>query len=157
LNYWCDLHEFESLSDPIGSIAGLEPTDRATAVQRLEAAAQLWRGEFVEDLDAGEWAIFKREELRLRYMQALIDLGALHFADAHTDRAIAVYRRLLALDNYLELAHRELMRCFARQGEVGHAIQHYQHFREMLHQELQAEPSPETALLYERIRRGEDV
>ena len=87
----------------------------------------------------------------------MIDLGALHYTDAHYDRAVAVYRRLLALDAYLELAHRELMRCFVRQGEVGHALQHYQHLREMLHRELQAEPSPETVKLYERIKRGEEV
>lgn len=157
LNFWCDLHEFETLLRPIGSIAGLKPADQAAAIRRLESAVQLWRGDFVEDLDAGEWAIFKREELRRRYVQALIDLGALYFAEAQYDRAVAVYRRLLALDNYLELAHRELMRCFARQGETSHAIQHYQHLREMLQRELQAEPSPETVMLYERLKRGESV
>jgi non-specific serine/threonine protein kinase len=157
LNYWCDLHEFEALLGSSGLVAGLKPADRAVAIQRLEAVVQLWRGDFVEDLGAGEWVIFKREELRHRYVRALIDLGALYFAEAHYDRAVAVYRRLLALDNYLELAHRELMRSFARQGETGHAIQHYQHLREMLKRELQAEPSPETATLYERIRRGDEV
>ena len=157
LNYWCDLHHFEALLGLIGSITNLKPADRAATIQRLESAVQLWRGDFVEDLDAGEWAIFQREELRQRYVQALVDLGALHFADAHYDRAAAVYRRLLALDAYLELAHRELMRCLMRQGEVGHALQHYQHLREMLRQELQAEPSPETVMLFERIRRGDEV
>jgi DNA-binding SARP family transcriptional activator len=157
LNYWCDLHEFEALLGSIGSIANLRLAERAATIQRLESAVQLWRGDFVEDLDAGEWAIFQREELRQRYVQALIDLGALHFADAHYDRAAAVYRRLLALDAYLELAHRELMRCFVRQGEVGHALQHYQQFREMLQRELQAEPSPETVMVYERIKRGDEV
>jgi DNA-binding SARP family transcriptional activator len=157
LNYWCDLHEFEKLLGSIGSITDLKPADRSTAIQQMEAAVQLWRGDFVEDLDAGEWAIFKREELRRRYVQALIDLGALHLADAHYDRAIAVYRRLLALDPYLELAHRELMRCFARQGEVGHAIQQYQHLCEMLRRELQVRPSPETVRLYERLKQNEPV
>ncbi len=157
LNYWCDLHEFEALLGSIGSITNLKPADRSAAIQRLESAVQLWRGDFVEDLDAGEWAIFQREELRQRYVPALIDLGALHFANAHYDRAVAVYRRLLALDAYLELAHRELMRCLVRQGEVGHALQHYQHLREMLKRELQAEPSPETVMVYERITRGDEV
>ncbi len=157
LNYWCDLHEFEALLGSIGSITELKPADRAPVIQRLEAAVQLWCGDFVEDLDTGDWAIFKREEVRERYVQALIDLGALYFAEAQYDRAAAVYRRLLALDNYLELAHRELMRCFVRQGEVSHAIQHYQHLREMLQRELQAEPSPETVMLYERLKRGEPV
>lgn len=157
LNYWCDLHEFEALLGAIGSPTNLKPADRSVALQRLESAVQLWRGDFVEDLDAGEWAIFKREELRQRYVQALIDLGALHFADAHYDRAAAVYRRLLALDAYLELAHRELMRCLVRQGEAGHAVQHYQHLREKLKRELQAEPSPETVMVYERIKRGDEI
>ena len=57
----------------------------------------------------------------------------------------------------LELAHRELMRCLVREGEVGHALQHYQHLREMLQRELQTEPSPETVRLYERLKRGEQV
>jgi len=157
LNYECDLHEFEALLDSIGSLANLKPADRSASIQRLESAVQLWRGDFVEDLDAGEWAIFQREERRQRYVRALIDLGALHFADAHYERAAAVYRRLLALDAYLELAHRELMRCLVRQGEVGHALQHYQHLRELLQRELQAEPSPETVMVYERIRRGDEV
>jgi len=78
-------------------------------------------------------------------------------AISRSGRRVAVYRRLLALDNYLELAHRELMRCFARQGETSHAIQHFQQFREMLHTELQAEPSAETIRLYERLKRGENV
>ncbi len=157
LNYWCDLHEFEALLGPSGSIAELKPADRGSAIQRLAAAVQLWRGDFVEDLDAGEWAIYQRESLRYRYVQALIDLGALYFAETHYDRAVAAYRRLLALDAYLELAHRELMRCFVRQGEVGHALQHYQLLREMLRRELQAEPSPETVSLFERIRHGDEV
>jgi DNA-binding SARP family transcriptional activator len=50
------------------------------------------------------------------------------------------------------LAHRLVL-----QGEVGHAIQHYQHLREMLRRELQAEPSPETVMVFERIKRGDEV
>ena len=150
LNYWCDLHEFEALLTS-------KSVDRAAEINRLEAAVQLWRGDFAEDLDAAEWVIFKREELRNRYLQALIDLGELHFVAAQYDRAAAVYQRLLSLDTYFELAHRELMRCLVRQGEVGHALQHYQHLREMLRHELQTAPSPETVSLYERLKRGESI
>jgi non-specific serine/threonine protein kinase len=161
LPYWCDVPVFDDHVKQAHAIGRLEAmpssTHRARAIDHLTAAVQLWRGDFLEDLDAGEWAIFKREELRRNYIQALIDLGALHFAEAQYDRAAAVYRRLLALDTYLELAHRELMRCFVRQGEVGHALQHYQHLRDTLRRELQAEPSPETVMLYERLKRGEQV
>ncbi len=151
LNYWCDVDEFDR------HLRAARTPDRAQAAQQLEAAIALWRGDFAEDLDAGDWIIYQREELRRKYVQALIDLGTLYFAEAQYDRAVAAYRRLLALDNYQELAHRELMRCLVQQGEIGHALQHYQYLREMLQRELQAEPSPETTMLYERIRRGAEV
>ncbi|GEM_PF-4953138 len=57
----------------------------------------------------------------------------------------------------LELAERELMRCLARQGESGGALRRYRELRSLLAAELGAVPSCETTLLYERIRRGDDV
>ena len=72
-------------------------------------------------------------------------------------QAAGAYQRALAFDDYLEQAHRELMRCYARQGETGQALRHYQRLGELLAAELGARPSPETTLLYERLRRGDDV
>jgi len=157
--YWCDLHVFEAHLREAQALlrAGLPPVERARAVAYLEEATQLWRGDFLADLDAGEWAVFRREELRQAFLQALLDLGQLHFADARYAAAAACYRRLLVHDNYLELAHRELMRCYARQGELGQALRHYQALRQLLRDELGADPSAETTLLYERLRRGDDV
>ena len=134
-----------------------QPADRAREIQLLDEATQLWRGDFLEDLDAGEWAIFLREELRRKMIDALIHLGQLHFTDAHYREAAETYRRVLSFDNYLELAHRELMRCHARQGETSQALRHYQQLRELLQRELHAEPSSETTLLFERLRRGDDI
>ena len=160
LNCWCDLQVFETLLEEAQAIGWAEsksPTDRAQAIQYLKNATALWRGDFIEDLDAGEWSIYRREELRRSYIGALIDLAQLYFDEAHYHAATDVYQRILSLDNYLEFAHRELMRCYARQGESSWAVRHYQQLRELLRQELQAEPSPETVLLYERIRRGDEV
>jgi DNA-binding SARP family transcriptional activator/Tfp pilus assembly protein PilF len=157
--YWCDLHIFEVQLREAQALlrAGPPPAERPRAVACLEEATQLWRGDYLANLDAGEWAVFRREELRQAFLQALLDLGQLHFADAHYAAAAGCYRRVLAYDNYLELAHRELMRCNARQGEVGQALRQYQALRQLLRDELDADPSAETTLLYERLRRGDDV
>ncbi len=48
------------------------------------------------------------------------------------------------------------MRCLARQGEMGLALQQYESLVRVL-QELGAPPSPETQRLVERLRRGEEV
>ena len=66
------------------------------------------------------------------------------------------YRQALKRHD-LESAHRELMRCYARLGEVGQALRHYQTLADRLRDELKATPAPETQALYERLRRGETV
>lgn len=133
------------------------PTGRTRAIEHLEAALPLWRGDFLADMETGEWAIFRREALRQTLVDALLQLGGLHFAEAHYAAATEVYLRVLAYDDYLEVAHRELLRCYARQGEASRAVRHYHDLRERLHTELHSEPSPETTLLYERLRRGDDI
>lgn len=141
----------------LGPADALPPGQRAEAIAWLEEAVGLWRGDFVADLDAGEWAILRGEELRMVYLQGLLDLGRLYLLDGQYERAAAAYRRALAEDPYLELARRELMRCLARQGERSRALRQYRELADLLAADLKAAPSPETTLLYERIRRGDDV
>jgi DNA-binding SARP family transcriptional activator len=105
----------------------------------------------------GEWALAQREELRRLNLEALLVLGRLQFAEAHYAQAAQAYERVLAFDSYLELAHRELMRCYARQGEAGQALRQYQTLSELLRAELGAQPAAETTFLYERLKRGDDV
>ena len=75
----------------------------------------------------------------------------LPWLDSMTD----AYRQAIAHDGLLEAAHRGLMRCLARRGEPGQALRHYQALLAQMHAELGLPPSPETAGLYERLRRGE--
>jgi len=133
------------------------PAGHSGAIAHLEAAVALWRGDFLADTAAGDWAVFEREALRRAFFDGLLQLADLRFADAHYPAAAAAYRQALQLDGYLELAHRGLMRCYARQGEAGQAVRHYQALRQLLRQELSAAPSSETTLLYDRIRRGDDT
>jgi len=63
----------------------------------------------------------------------------------------------LTFDNYLEIAHRELMRTYARMGDVARAMRHFDEVRRMMRAEFGADPSAETFLLYDRLRRGDDV
>lgn len=101
--------------------------------------------------------MFRREALRKQFLDALLTLGQSYFDQQQYTRAATAYQRVLAYDNYLELAHRELMRCLARQGEVSQALRHYQTLVEMLRREVGAPPSAQTKTVYERLKRGETV
>jgi two-component SAPR family response regulator len=127
------------------------------AVRHLEKAAELYGGDFLEDLADGEWAMVRREELRREYQEALLLLGRLLFAQERHAEAAEAYRRAIAPDELLEEAHRELMRCQAALGEHGQAMRHYEELVELLDEQLGASPAPETVALHERLRAGEEV
>jgi DNA-binding SARP family transcriptional activator len=80
--------------------------------------------------------------------------GGLHFEASKYVYAEEVYRQAIAKDGYLEAAHRGLMRCYARQGELSQALRHYQSLAALLQEECNAPPDPETVDLYESLCRG---
>ena len=152
LGHWYDVEVFERGRKMVKAATHAAPADTETTLRALVA---LYRGDFLADVDAGEWVDLKREELRQVYLDALLALGTAQAVQAHFADAAATYRRAIALDSYLEAAHRELMRCLARQGEAGQALRHYQTLVQLLRDELSAPPAPETQALYEQLRRGE--
>ena len=156
---WYDVREFEALLGRarLALASSVTPFARSQASRMLKEALALYGGDFLADLEVGEWAIFPREELRRRNLEAHLALGEILFADARYAEAVETYRRLIAQDPYLEGAHRELMRCLARLGETSQAVRHYQTLSDILRDELNSSPAPETTLLYQRLRRGDDV
>jgi tetratricopeptide (TPR) repeat protein len=131
--------------------------DPEQAISHLEKAMQHYRGEFLEGWNSGEWHFQRRQELEREYLNVLLTLGQLHFAQAHYAQAADAYLRAIATDSYLETAHRELIRCYARLGECGQALRHYQELVELLRDEVGTLPSPETQALYAQLQRGKSI
>jgi predicted ATPase/DNA-binding SARP family transcriptional activator len=154
LDYWYDVEAFESALSLARQHQASAP---GQAAQELEDALRLYQGNFLEDTLAGDWHVLPREELRRKHLEALLLLGHIHFTEGHYVQAADAYRQALVRDRYLEDAHRELMRCYARLGERGQALRHYQTLVEWLRDELGAPPAPETSALVEQLRRGEPI
>jgi DNA-binding SARP family transcriptional activator len=152
--YWFDVEAFEShLTLAQLALDGTTAPPRLAA-DYLDRATSLYDGDFLDGAEA-EWCQVLREDLLQKYLWALVARGGLFFDAGEYVQATEVYRRAIAKDDYLEAAHRELMRCLARQGELGQALRHYQSLVSLLNEELNAPPAPETVALYERLRRGE--
>jgi predicted ATPase/DNA-binding SARP family transcriptional activator len=154
LPYWFDLEAFES---NLAEAHRLQANNPAQAISHLEKAMQHYRGEFLEGWNSGEWHFQRRQELEREYLNVLLTLGHLHFAQAHYAQAADAYLRAIATDSYLETAHRELIRCYARLGECGQALRHYQELVELLRDEVGTLPSPETQALYAQLQRGKSI
>lgn len=154
LPYRFDVEAFESSLAEARRLQTQAP-DRALA--RVEQAVELYEGDFLAGWEKGEWYLARQAELQGKYVEALLLMGGLRSAQAEYSRAADAYRRAIAQDSYLEVAHRELMRCLARQGEPGQALRHYLELVTLLRAELGAPPAPETRALYERLKRGEEI
>jgi DNA-binding SARP family transcriptional activator len=152
LGYWYDVEVFES---SLARASKLQASAPAEAVGLFEQAKQLYRGDYLEDLAADEWCQPQREALRRQYVSGLLSLGELLFSESLYDRAAEIYYQVIAIDEYIEEAHRGLIRCQSRLGERGLALRQYESLVELLADELGVGPASETTALYRKLQHGE--
>lgn len=117
---------------------------------RLAEAAALYRGDFVEGLEAGvefgAWAIVERERRRDRAQALLERLAAV--APAHGaihDAALELARRLLRGDPLHEGCHLALIRLYLAAGRRARAEQAWAECKTALRAELGTAPSAEVS------------
>lgn len=154
-----DLHRFNELI----ALARREEKDTVRSAEYLEEAVGLYRGEFLsglalEDCQSFEnWLLLQREELMLKAREASQRLADLALQRRDYENARRHARRQLALDNWHEVAHRQLMRACVGLGLRNDALAHYETCQETLIRELGTEPEMATRRLYEQILAGEAI
>ncbi|MCB0108697.1 MAG: hypothetical protein KDE53_22405, partial [Caldilineaceae bacterium] len=145
----CETHEHSQLSAC------------ASCLARLHEALALYQDELLAGFGLSdapsfeEWLLLQRE---IAHQQALLTGKKLvdsYEALGEYEQAYGYAQRLLALDSYREAAQRQLIRLLAYRGLPDQALAHYAKFRQLLRDELDAEPEIETVNLIEQIRRGE--
>ena len=124
--------------------AGLQKD--AKEVELLMGAASLYRGDFVEDLDA-DWCLPERRrlaDLHLAVLRTLVErLSALSLHEA----AVSYASRWLAVDPLDEAAHQALMRLYAALGQPARVAEQFEQCRQVLKKELGISPGDATVRL----------
>ena len=129
-----------------------------SCLRRLEQAAALYRGDFLQQVFVSdsaafeEWATIKREQLQQRVLDALRQLAAAHAQYGRYEQARQAVWRQLELAPWSEDAHCHLMRLLCHLGQPTAALAQYERCRRALDEALAVEPSLETTELYEEIR-----
>ncbi|HEU5376993.1 MAG TPA: BTAD domain-containing putative transcriptional regulator [Ktedonobacteraceae bacterium] len=154
LPYWFDVDLFEKWFRQGHKLLTESPR---RAIPYFKKAVQLYRADFLQDISWGNWSQRRKSELQKMYADALLGLGQLLFAENQYGQAADTYRQLIAYDRFQETAHRELMRCYERQGEHSRALQHYRFLAGMIREELGTSPARETVTLFERLLNDEAI
>ncbi|MCL6614857.1 MAG: hypothetical protein K6U03_09645, partial [Firmicutes bacterium] len=142
VNCRIDAREFEAKAwAGLGKTAEIEP---------LMAAASLYRGEFLSEMDA-DWCMAERQRLAGLYrgiLRALVDRltanGLLEAACFHA-------RQWLDTDPLDEAAHRALMRLYSLMGQPALAIEQFESCSRVLQAELGVGPGEATLHLYREL------
>lgn len=138
-NASCDLFEFDA------AVARGDSTS-------LERAVALYQGLLLPGCDA-DWIQPEREARESAYGFALERLAREAMQEGKSAEAVRLLRRLLHRDPYQEAAVCTLMEALAACGDRAGLQLAYRQFRLLLHDELKAEPTPQTRALYEQLRQ----
>jgi len=149
---WVDVEQFDQscLQARQFEAAG----NSGAAVAQYTAAADLYRGDFLLDID-DEWAILRRERLKDQYLHVLSRVADAALAAGDYQGCIERCQQTLEHDPCREDAYRALIVSHARLGQRGRARRWYEVCVQALRTDLDVEPEPETQLTYRRAIAGE--
>lgn len=125
-------------------------------VASMLAAAELYRGDFLDSLDAGAdfapWAEAERQRLRDMAQSLLSRISERAEGVAASETMIRFALQLIANDPVHEGCHRALMRLYARAGLQAKAMQAWIECRRALQRELGVEPGAQTLALANELK-----
>ncbi len=147
---WVDSIEFERLLDETN--VGHESPKRR---RLLEAALQLYTGDYLAEDEQESWTLAERARLRERYFATALSLMETQRKLGLHNEAINVGRRALSFDSCREPFYPILMYCQVTLGDTVGALQTFEQCRQELHNRLGVDPSPQTLKLHTELLRGE--
>jgi DNA-binding SARP family transcriptional activator len=149
LDYWYDAEAFAAL---VGAAKRRRDDSPEHAIQLLERARRLYRGDFWEGLVISDWLVRQQESLQLLHLEAMLLLGDLYLSSHQPQYALAVYHDAATREPYCEAAYRGTIRCYLALEEPAAARTQYQRLSENLWRELGVRPSVQTQALADTIR-----
>ena len=125
-------------------------SNQARAAAHYRSALKLYRGAYLPEVDL-EWALVERERLHQIRMVAILALGRSLLASRDYDGALRLSQQALSDDPCQEEAHRLAMRVYAAQGNRAMVTRQYELCRQSLLDEVGADPSNQTRILYQSL------
>ncbi|WNV84528.1 BTAD domain-containing putative transcriptional regulator [Umezawaea sp. Da 62-37] len=139
-----DVHRFERLAGEGRRLVEAGRHDGAVVV--LREALGLWRGPALVDLPHGDAQVARLEELRLTACEDLAEAGG---------GSVAELRELVDAHPLRERLRARLMRALETAGRRGEALTEFTRARQVLADELGADPSEELAAVHLEILRAQ--
>ncbi|MEM7535836.1 MAG: BTAD domain-containing putative transcriptional regulator [Chloroflexota bacterium] len=137
-----------------------QPSVDADALEGFSEVLATYRGEFLQGFHIrnavyfDEWALAQREAYHLLTLRGYEQLAQHCLQQEAYTLGLATTQRLLQLEPWSETGHRLRMKLLAQSGQRAAALAQYELCRQILADELDVDPMPETVDLYRQIKSG---
>ncbi len=149
---WVDATAFRSLA--LEAKSALRERRLARVVALTREAEALYVSDFTAHDDGSGWALEARESLAAVRRALLVD-AAECAVELHWMRdGVELASKALAVDPCSERAHRVLMQAYAGLGETEQALRAFERCRQMLAEDLGADPSAQTRAIHMQVLAG---
>lgn len=148
---WLDVQEFSQNWQRGKRLERASPS--GDTIDYYEAAAKLYKEDFMAGDLYETWPVEERENLREIYLFILDRLSQHHMREGEFETAINLCKKILAKDCCHEDIHQRIMRCYYQLGKRDLAIKQFLKCSEALQDELEVEPSRSTLTLYDEIKQ----
>lgn len=132
-----------------------QSANQGEMIASYEHACRLYRGPFlIEDLYE-DWSMRRREQLSQAYLTMCSVLATYSLEAGHYELAAHWAKAILNENRCDEEAHRQLIYAYAAQGRRSDALRQYHICEQILMEDLNVAPMPETLQIYQAILLGQ--
>lgn len=146
---WSDAQTFEETVERGHQLAARGEGDEALHAYR--GAEALYQGDYLRDDPFFEWSVSIRERLREAHLSMLGEAARIYASQGAPEEAANFCRKILRIEPWREEVYRRLMGYLAEAGRPHEALRAFEECRRALRAEVEADPSPETVALRDRI------
>jgi DNA-binding SARP family transcriptional activator len=124
---------------------------RSGQAEAYRDALLAYEGELLPEDRYESWCAERRTALVDTHIRLLLGLAEVQERCGACNEAADLLREVLRHDPTREAVHRQLMRLYVRMGTPDQAVRQFHIFEQVLRQELDLAPQPETVALYDEI------
>jgi DNA-binding SARP family transcriptional activator len=128
---------------------------RTGQAETYRDALRAYEGELLPEDRYESWCAERRSALGQTHIRLLLGLAEVHERCGACNEAADRLREVLRHDPTREAVHRQLMRLYVRMGTPDQAVRQFHVCEQVLRQELDLAPQPETVALYDAIHEDQ--
>ncbi len=155
---WVDVHHFQAYFEASNNHVHCNSETCPWCAEQLEAASQLYRGDFLEELSFDsslafdEWVLFMQQRFQRQVLDGLYRLADYFIKQNEILMALPYAWRQVELDPLDERATRQLMHLLAANNQRSQALVQFERLQVIVANELKVAPELETVALRDQIR-----